>query len=162
MTSLIITITAEPMTFDGTYTYHYQDRILKNVFTGDYEIIYSGQNQGRRDAVLLNGVATGALFKIYYRKTSIMPFTYLGSTTRVTVLQARRVDLNTDASYEDRLLLHCFLPADQVCNAPIESDPVRETSFRHKKAILAHNEIDWTTNPSATQFFLMGFYACRE
>ena len=39
--------------------------ILKNIFTGDYEVYYSGQRKGRMDYKLLNAVNNDDIFYVY-------------------------------------------------------------------------------------------------
>ncbi len=66
----IITITAEKIGTMNSQFYDYsgEDRILKNIISGDYEVFYSGQNQGRLDYQLEKAVHTSSTFRVYYRK----------------------------------------------------------------------------------------------
>jgi hypothetical protein len=66
----IITITAEEVgTIDSKfYDYSGEDRILKNIISDDYEVFYSGQNQGRLDYQLIDSVNSSSTFRVYYRK----------------------------------------------------------------------------------------------
>ena len=66
----IIFITAEEIgTIDGNlYDYSGQDRILKNIFSGDFEVFYSGQNQGRMDYQLIDAVNSLSTFRIYFTR----------------------------------------------------------------------------------------------
>ena len=71
----IITITVKPITVLGDgYDYTEGDRILQNIISGEYEIIYSGQNQGMEDYKLINSVEEQSPFRIYYRTYINTPF----------------------------------------------------------------------------------------
>jgi len=78
----IITITAEEIGImnNNFYDYSGEDRILKNIISGDYEVFYSGQNQGNLDYQLVNAVNSSSIFRVYYRKKSNSYFKFLGST----------------------------------------------------------------------------------
>ena len=82
MTTTLIFITAEEIgTIDGNlYDYSGQDRILKNIFTGEHEVLYSGQNQGKKDSELIDAVNSLSNFKVFYRRKKTDPFTFLGDT----------------------------------------------------------------------------------
>jgi len=66
----IITITSEEIGIidNNFYDYSGEDRILKNIISGGYEVLYSGQNQGNLDHQLIDAVNSSSTFRIYYRK----------------------------------------------------------------------------------------------
>ena len=65
----IITITAEEIgTMTTFYDYSGEDRILRNILSGDYEVLYSGQNQGSLDHQLIHAVNSSFTFRVYYRR----------------------------------------------------------------------------------------------
>ena len=89
----IITITAEEIgTFDNNfYDYSGEDRILKNIINGDYEVFYSGQNQGRLDYQLVDSINSSSTFRVYYRRKSNKPFIFLGSTNYSSIVNERTI-----------------------------------------------------------------------
>ena len=62
--TIIITITHKT----SADFYKYNDKINIDLFTDDYIVGYSGQNQGRFDDILIDAIKNKEKFKIYYRK----------------------------------------------------------------------------------------------
>jgi hypothetical protein len=132
---VIITITNGKVHVDG-YSYSYYDRILQNFFTKEFEIFYSGQNQGVLDHQLLNAIANNDTFKIYYRQKKNMSFVYLGETEMVEVTQNRKAPIGINCRNEEKLHLHM-----NVRN--IENEVVPRLNFtgsgKYKKDIFVHS-----------------------
>ena len=74
--TIIITITAKEIGIldNNFYDYSGEDRIFRNVLNDDYEVFYSGQNQGRLDYQIIDAVNNSVIFRVYYRKKSNSPF----------------------------------------------------------------------------------------
>lgn len=137
----IITITGE--VYENTHTipdYTNTDRILKNIMTDDYEIMYSGQNKGLKDHVLIRSVRENTVFKIYYRKKKNIPFTYLGETIRAEIIQERKVPVKQQTEQEERLLLRLIVPQDNVKNTTVSQ--IHEGLYRYKKDLLADADFE--------------------
>jgi hypothetical protein len=137
----IISITAEPVTdMQGVvYDYSKEDRILKNVMTNDYEVYYSGQNQGRSDYKLIESVYNHEEFRIYYRKRANTQFTYLGLATSSSVIRERFAQTGFDSSPNERLQIRLVVTAENVINQQVVSPPEFENYGKYKKAILQHS-----------------------
>ena len=107
---IIIIITAEPIAYEGFFCdYSTEDRILKNIFTNDYEVFYSGQNQGIMDHKLEESIKRGARFRIYYRGKSKKPFIFLGCTTDASVVNERTIPKNIDSLPKERLQIRLVI-----------------------------------------------------
>ena len=134
---IIITITNEPINFDGSLIYNYSDydRILKNIFKNEYEVFYSGQNRGKMDYQLINAIENNDLFKIYYRPKKSMSYTYLGYTINSSIIQYRKVPLNTNTSTEERLQIHLVVKNIENCLIPTNNF---SGSGKYKKDLLVH------------------------
>lgn len=105
---VVITITNEPTTVDNSgniYDYSGYDRILRNILNNDYEIFYSGQNQGKLDNQLIDSTSNQETFKIYYRPRTSISYIYLGETNTVDIIQYRQVDIGLNASRDEKLQL---------------------------------------------------------
>lgn len=148
----IITITAEEIgTIDNNfYDYSGEDRILKNIITGEYEVFYSGQNQGLKDYQLVDSVNLLSTFRVYYRRKSNSPFTFLGSTNYSTIIRERTVAIKKNSLPDERLQIRLVIPSANICDTQID------TNFNgcgcYKKAILQHSDFDIDVNLN------LGFY----
>ena len=71
----IIAITAEEIGIidNNFYDYSGGDRIVQNIISGDDEVLYSGQNQGRLDYQLEDSVNALSMFRVYYRRKRNSP-----------------------------------------------------------------------------------------
>lgn len=151
----IITITADEIRSIGAITYDYSgnDRILKNILTGEYEVFYSGQNQGRMDYQLTDAVNTFSTFRIYYRRKSSAPFTFLGTTTRSSIVKERITPTGTNSNPDERLQIRLVVPPDNIYGIEIASP--FEGAGKYKKAILHHSDfpVEGKIN------FVIGFYS---
>jgi hypothetical protein len=137
----IITITAEIGTISDTfYDYSGEDRILKNIMSGDYEVFYSGQNQGRLDYQLINSVYSSSTFRIYYRRKGNQPFMFLGSTTYSSIVKERTIAKGINSLPNERLQIRLVIPAANVSN--IQVDTEFEGVGKYKKSILKHSGFD--------------------
>ena len=134
---VIITITNEPVTFsyEKVYTYSEYDRIMKNVCTNEYEVFYSGQNKGRIDYQLISAIKNGELFKVYYRPTKNIPYTYLGFTYTSTIIQYRTLPKNIDTNTDQRLQIHLIINNIENKLVPINNIL---GSGKYKKDVLFH------------------------
>jgi hypothetical protein len=149
--TVIITITADPDTTENPYNiYTGEDRILKNIFNGDYEIFYSGQNQGRLDDLLTDSVNVAETFRIYYRKKNNTSFTFLGDTNISSIIKERTVLKGINSSPQERLQIRLVISAVSVSNTVIHSDFIG--SGKYKKAILQHSNFNINVNTN------LGFY----
>ena len=147
--TVIITITADPDE-NPFNTYTGEDRILKNIFNGDYEVFYSGQNQGRLDDLLTDSVNTVETFRIYYRKKINTPFTFLAATNVSSIIQERTVPKGNNSLPEQRLQIRLVISVSSVMNTLINSDFTG--SGKYKKAILQHSNFNMSANTN------LGFY----
>lgn len=136
---IVITITNEPTTVDGTgilYDYSGYDRILHNIINNDYEIFYSGQNQGRMDQQLIQSIINQETFKIYYREKTGVSYTYLGDTNVVDIIQYRRLPVGIRASQDEKLQLHMVV--NDIHNTLVPTNNFTG-SGKFKKDILVHS-----------------------
>jgi hypothetical protein len=138
MTTLI-TITAAPVTTLGSDNYDYtgEDRILHNIMTNDYEVFYSGQNQGNADNKLLESVEEQSIFRIYYRKQPNTTFTYLGKTNVSSIIHERIVPNGTNTLPNERLQIRLVILAADVVNQQINTN--FEGIGKYKKSVLEHS-----------------------
>lgn len=152
----IITITNEKITFfggEGEYEYNYsvQDRILKNIHKNEYEIFYSGQNQGILDHQLITSVKDGDIFRIYYRDKKDKAYIFLGDTTVSSIVQYRSVPLNQNSTPMSRLQIHLVIKNENVINQ-IVPNTMYEGCGKYKKTVLNHS--NFPTNKNIN----LGFY----
>jgi len=150
----IITITAEPTSVLGD-VYDYSDgvdgdRILQNIISNDYEIFYSGQNQGGMDHQLISSVEEQSEFRVYYRRRIKIPFTYLGSTTNSSIIRERIIQKGVNSAPNERLQIRLVIPQNNVINQLIETQ--FENGAKYKKAILQHSNFNINQNTN------IGFY----
>ena len=135
---VIITITNDLITFDGSsifYNYSDYDRILKNVLNNEFEVFYSGQNKGKIDHQLISAVQNKELFKIYYRKKKNISYTYLGSTNISSIIQYRKLPINFNTSFDQRLQIHLIVK-DEINSQVL---PINLSgSGKFKKDVLYH------------------------
>ena len=152
-TTVIITITAEeigtinPEFYDYSgedrirknisYDYSGEDRVFRNMMSGDYEVFYSGQNQGRSDYQLEDNVNASSIFRIYYRKKRNSPFTFLGITNISSIVNKRTVAKKINSRPNERLRIRLVIPHSDISETEIPSQ--FEGSGKYKKAILKHS-----------------------
>lgn len=96
----IITITTDINVLND---YSNQDRILKNIITGNYEVFYSGQNQGRLDYQLIDAVNSLSTFRVYYRSKNNSPFIFLGNTNYSSIVNERVIAKGINTLPNERL-----------------------------------------------------------
>lgn len=152
---VIITITNKPTTIDGSgkvYNYSEYDRILKNVCKTEYEVFYSGQNQGRMDDELINAIQNDELFKVYYRPKTSIPYTYLGFTYNSNIIQYRTLPKNVDTNTEQRLQIHLLI--NNIENISVPDNNNFRGSGRYKKDVFIHAGLDINHKPNTN----IGFY----
>ena len=152
----IITITAEPVTVAGgaQFDYSSQDRILQNIMNHDYEIFYSGQNQGKEDYKLTDSVRDGTEFRVYYRRTSNSAFIFLGRSRESSTIKERVIQRGTNATPEERLQIRLVIRSEQVVNQEIPTE--YEGSGKFKKAVLEHSQFPIRQNLN------LGFYKIND
>ena len=138
MTTTLILITAEEIgTIDGNlYDYSGQDRILKNIFSGEHEVFYSGQNQGKKDSELIDAVNSLSNFKIFYRRKKNMPFIFLANTNYSSIVKERIVGKGVNALPTERLQIRLVIPFINVENTQIPTQ--FEGSGCYKKSVLQY------------------------
>ena len=148
----IITITAEKIrTIDNNfYDYSGEDRILKNIISGDYEVFYSGQNQGRLDYQLVDAVNSSSSFRVYYRKKNNSSFMFLGSTNYSSIVKERNIGKGINSLPNERLQIRLVILHANIINKEIKT--VFEGVGKYKKAILKHSGFDIDVNIN------LGFY----
>jgi hypothetical protein len=147
----IITITAEKIgTIDNNfYDYSGEDRILKNILSGEHEVFYSGQNQGMLDHKLIDAVNASSTFKVYYRKKSNSPFIFLGSTNYSSIVKERSIPKNINSLPNERLQIRLVLKNIQDIQIDTHFDGVG----KYKKAVLQHCNFNTNLNIN------LGFYS---
>jgi hypothetical protein len=148
----IITITAEEIrTIDNNfYDYSGEDRILKNIISGDYEVFYSGQNQGRLDYQLVDAVNSSSSFRVYYRKKNNSSFMFLGSTNYSSIVKERNIGKGINSLPNERLQIRLVILHANIINKEIKTE--FEGVGKYKKAILQHSGFDIDVNIN------LGFY----
>jgi hypothetical protein len=143
----IITITTD---INNLNDYSIQDRILKNIITGDYEVFYSGQNQGRLDYQLVNAVNSLSTFRVYYRSKNNLPFIFLGHTNYSRIVNERTIAKGIDTLPNERLQIKLIIPEANIINILVVADS--EGVGCYKKAILDHSGFSTNVNIN------LGFY----
>jgi len=143
----IITITTD---INNLNDYSIQDRILKNIITGDYEVFYSGQNQGRLDYQLVNAVNSLSTFRVYYRSKNNLPFIFLGYTNYSRIVNERTIAKGIDTLPNERLQIKLIIPEANIINILVVADS--EGVGCYKKAILDHSGFSTNVNIN------LGFY----
>ena len=148
----VITITAEEIgtISNNFYDYSGEDRILKNIISGDYEVLYSGQNQGRLDYQLENTVNASLMFRVYYRRKSNSPFIFLGSTNYSSTIKERTIAKGINSQPDERLQIRLVIPVANVSETKI--DTMYEGIGKYKKAVLNHSDFNVDVNIN------LGFY----
>lgn len=148
----IITITAEEIgTIDSNfYDYSGEDRILKNILSGDYEVFYSGQNQGRMDYQLVDAVNSSSTFRVYYRRKSNSQFMFLGSTNYSSIVKERIVGKGINALPNERLQIRLVIPFANIEDTQIPTQ--FEGIGCYKKSVLQHSNFPTDLNIN------LGFY----
>lgn len=102
----------------------------------EYEVFYSGQNQGRLDKELINCINKKDTFIIYYRYSNSGPYTYLGETNIVSVVQYRKAPIGVNATPDQKLQLHFVVRNVQNTIVPVNNF---EGSGKFKKDVLVHS-----------------------
>lgn len=150
--TVIITITADEIIPINNNFYNYcgEDRILKNIITNDYEVFYSGQNQGRMDYQLINNVNSLSTFRIYYRKKKNTEFIFLGSTSKSSIIKERIIDKGKNTLPNERLQIRLVISKDNVRNIKIYNE--FEGIGCYKKSVLNHSNFPTNLNTN------LGFY----
>ena len=141
----IITFTAEPQLIDNTfYNYTGEDRILRNIINNDYEIFYSGQNQGRYDNLLIDAVNASATFRVYYRRRKGSPFIFVGSTNISSIIRERTSARGVSTEPNERLQIRLVIPSENVEDTQINT---QYTGYgKYKKAVLEHSNFNINSN----------------
>ena len=126
-------------TVDG-YVYNYSgyDKILLNVLNGEYEVFYSGQNQGKLDYQLINSINNNEEFKIYYRPKTNQLYTYLGKTNLVKIKQDRQIHIGINADLNQKLQLHLVIRNIHNTKVPINNFT---GPGKYKKDVLVHSDL---------------------
>ena len=155
----IITLTSESLIINGVeYDYHKYDRILKNINKKEYEVFYSGQNQGKLDYQLIKAIQNNELFKVYYRAKDSMPYTYLGFTYSSNIIQYRELPINVNTNTEQRLQIHLIIKNIENISIPINnfSGP-----GKYKKDVLIHaglRDVNYNLITEHNKSTNIGFY----
>lgn len=137
----IITITAEEIyTMNTFYDYSGEDRILRNILSGDYEVLYSGQNQGGLDHQLIHAVNSSFTFRVYYRRNKKSCFIFLGATNYATIVKERTIVTGINSLPNERLQIRLVIPLAEINKIRIETE--FEGSGKYKKAVLQHSGFD--------------------
>ena len=120
----LICFTSSPVyvTPDKLYDYTMDDGIYKTATT--YEIFYSGQKTHRDDWKLHQASESHFLFKVYHRKKSAMPFTFIGETQNTRIL--------LDGS------IHLTIPIEEVDNELVVPSPKIQDFKKYKMAVSKH------------------------
>lgn len=147
--TVIITITGDIQQVYGNL-YDYGDRILENIESHDYEVFYSGQNQGRLDSQLVNAVDSSSTFRVYFRSKKTSPFIFLGITNYSSIVRERSIANGVDSLPNERLQIRLVIPCDNVIKRQINTE--FEGIGKYKKAILQHSGFDIDVNIN------LGFY----
>jgi hypothetical protein len=149
----IITITVEQIRIieNNFYDYSGEDRILKNIISGDYEIFYSGQNQGILDHKLIDSVNETSLFMVYYRTKSNSPFIFLGSTNYSSIIKERTIGKGINSLPNERLQIRLVIPIINIKDIKINSQ--FNGIGKYKKAVLQHSNFNTNVN------LHLGFYS---
>jgi len=124
---IIVTITHR---YDLDF-YKYNDTICEDIFTGDYIINYSGQNQGRMDKYLIDNIKNKKFFEIYYRKNFKSNFIYLGKTNLSSIIQVRQKPLNETTESNERLLIKLNVKKSDIVNRDIGKN--KDSVIKHAK-----------------------------
>jgi hypothetical protein len=143
----IITITTD---INNLNDYSVQDRILKNIITGDYEVFYSGQNQGRLDYQLVNAVNSLSTFRVYYRSKNNLPFIFLAHTNNSRIINERTIAKGINTLPNERLQIKLIIPEANIINILVVANS--EGVGCYKKAILDHSGFSTNVNIN------LGFY----
>ena len=151
MTTIITITIAEIGIIDNNfYDYSGEDKILKNIISGDYEVFYSGQNQGRLDYQLIDAVNSSSTFRVYYRRKSNSSFMFLGSTNCSSIVKERTIVKGINSLPNERLQIRLVIPLGNVKETKIDTE--FEGVGKFKKAILQHSGFDIDVNIN------LGFY----
>jgi hypothetical protein len=151
MTTIITITIAEIGIIDNNfYDYSGEDKILKNIISGDYEVFYSGQNQGRLDYQLIDAVNSSSTFRVYYRRKSNSSFMFLGSTNCSSIVKERTIVTGINSLPNERLQIRLVIPFSNITETQINSE--FEGVGKYKKAILRHSGFDIDVNIN------LGFY----
>lgn len=92
--------------------HNYQDKITNGV------VKYVGQRYGKRDYIITDGIRENKVFKVYYRHRQNIPFTFLGETRNVSVLQQRTKKIGVKATDDE--LLQIELRVETIVNRKLQ------------------------------------------
>lgn len=118
------------------YDYTAEDKVMRNMLTGEVEVWVAGQNKGIHDHRLLSGIEAGAMTSVYCRPNKSEPFRFVGKTTEVVVVQERTVAINTNSLATERLRIHLIIDATNAANEVINTEYLGRGKF--KRAVLDH------------------------
>jgi hypothetical protein len=125
---------------NDNYDYTGEDRILYNILTNNYEVFYSGQNQGNADNKLLESIRDQSVFRIYFRKQPNTAFTYLGKTNISSIIHERIIPLRKNTMPNERLQIKLVILAIDIVNHQINTN--FEGIGKYKKSVLQHSNFN--------------------
>ncbi len=141
------------ITISHNNNYEWCDKIVKNIFTNDYEIFYNGQIQGNQDHKLLSAIENNDIFKVYYRNELNKPFIYLGETNISKIIKHRINPINTVSNPDNRLLIHLIIKNENVSNINIPDNNFNG-SGKYKKDVFVHANIPLNSNTNLGFYFI--------
>jgi hypothetical protein len=124
------------VTFDNGL---YHDKILKNIFTEDYELYLSGQNHGKYDYLITAAVENKETIKIYYRFSKTEDFIYLGQTNNTAIIKPREKEIGEKSLPEERLYINLVIDKKDIVQKKLNSSYTGVYKF--KKEILKDNDL---------------------
>jgi len=143
---MILTITTVPV-FDNI---DYKDRVLCNIHSGDCEVFYSGQNQGRMDNQLTEAVANHDTFRVYHRRNNKVDYIFLGETNLSDIVHYRKTAIGENTSEEERLQIHLYFPFNKIINRQLAT--TYNGAGKFKREIFRQEGLSMTNNVN------IGFY----
>ena len=145
MTSLVsIFLTEESIHTDsGNYGGTYDDKVDTHQ-DGSTTVTVCGQRKGRGDIIVEDGIANGALFAIYNRKKTNLPFTLVGFTRNSYMFTHRVGAVGEDAEVLMQVRFVIY-PEDMVNSVCTRNLPGDSTPGCIKRAAMASIGIDNTT-----------------
>jgi len=112
----------------------------------DREIIYSGQNYGGLDYILIHGVVKQLIFKIFIRKNNRSDFTYIGHTTNSSILQERSTPIGERTTDNEVLKIKLIISSDNK-----KDEPIRNREDPGKKVLAVLKYCNYVTTRRNTQ-----------
>jgi len=101
----------------------------------DREIIYSGQNYGGLDYILIHGVVKQLIFKIFIRKNNRSDFTYIGHTTNSSIFKQRSKPIGEKTTDNEILKIELIIPSNNIINEIIHN---QENPGQKKSTVLKY------------------------